>query len=70
MEMDGVMVVEDGGENDIKKRAGKNKEEKKEKDFEEFMDEVERDPKMREKMNLYKDEENIKKLTEKELAKK
>ncbi len=68
--MDGVMVVEDGGENDIKKRAGKNKEEKKEKDFEEFMDEVERDPKMREKMNLYKDEENIKKLTEKELAKK
>ena len=34
------------------------------------MDDIERDPKLREKINLFKDEENIKKLSEKELARK
>lgn len=34
------------------------------------MDDIERDPVLREKINLFKDETNIKNLTEKELARK
>lgn len=34
------------------------------------MDDIERDPLMREKINLYKDDEGIKKLSDKELARK
>lgn len=34
------------------------------------MDDIERDPLMREKINLFKDEENIKKLSQKDLARK
>ena len=34
------------------------------------MDDIERDPVLREKINLFKDEEGIKKLSEKELARK
>jgi len=34
------------------------------------MDDIERDPHLREKINLFKDEENINKLSEKELARK
>lgn len=39
-------------------------------DFEEFMDDIERDPHLREKINLFKNEENINKLSEKELERK
>lgn len=34
------------------------------------MDDIERDPVLREKINLFKDEANIKNLSEKELARK
>jgi len=34
------------------------------------MDDIERDPHLREKINLFKDEENINKLSEKELERK
>lgn len=34
------------------------------------MDDIERDPVMREKINLFKDDDNIKKLSQKDLARK
>ncbi|EGR30265.1 hypothetical protein IMG5_136460 [Ichthyophthirius multifiliis] len=66
MQMDGIMVDEE----DENENTKKNKKKVKNDDFEEFMDDIEKDPKLRENINLYKDEDNIKKLSEKELAKK
>lgn len=71
LQMDGVMVEENADEN--VKKGGKKKivaDQDKERDYEEFLDDIERDPLMREKINLYKNDEGIQKLSEKELARK
>ena len=62
-----VEEAEEDGKKGKKKNTSKYD---KEQDFEDFKDDIERDPKLREKINLFKDEENIKKLSEKELARK
>ena len=59
--MDGV-IVEENKEN-ANKKINKKVVDNKEKDFEEFMEDIERDPMMRDKINLFKDENNINKLS-------
>ena len=61
LEMDGV-IVEENKEN-TNKKVNKKLADNKEKDFEEFMEDIERDPLMRDKINLFKDENNINKLS-------
>lgn len=70
LQMDGVMVEENTEENQKKGKKKNVAEQEKEKDYDEFLDDIERDPIMREKINLYKNDEGINKLTEKELARK
>ncbi|KAL4445929.1 hypothetical protein ABPG74_010921 [Tetrahymena malaccensis] len=70
LQMDGVMVEENTEEANKKNKKKIVSEQDKEQDFEEFMDDIERDPLMREKINLYKNDEGIKKLSDKELARK
>lgn len=71
LQTDGVMVEEkedqDGNKKSKKKIAT---DQDKERDFEDFMDDIERDPVLREKINLFKDEEGIKKLSTKDLVRK
>jgi len=50
----------------VEKKNKTKKHEEDDKDYEEFLDELEENKHMREKINLYKDEGNIKKLDEKE----
>lgn len=70
LQTDGVMVEENMEENNKKGKKKIISEQDKEKDFEDFMDDIERDPLLREKINLFKNDDGIKKLSEKELARK
>lgn len=65
MDIDGVMVDENYTQKKSKKEQIKNDNE-----YEEFLDDLEQNPEMRQKINLYKNEDGIKKLNEKQLQKK
>jgi nonsense-mediated mRNA decay protein 3 len=56
--------MEEEGGNKKKAKANLSKEDD---DYEEFLDDVEKDKDMRKNMVLFRDEDNIAKLTEKEL---
>lgn len=63
LEKDGVIVEEK--EKTKKKEIGKE-----EQDMEDFLNELEHDKNIRKNVNLYRDDENIKKLSAKELKRK
>lgn len=65
LDIDGVMVDENYSQKKNKKEQIKNEDE-----YEEFLDELEQNPDMRQKINLYKNEEAIKRLSKKQLDKK
>ncbi|CAD8182449.1 unnamed protein product [Paramecium octaurelia] len=61
------VMEEEGGE---RKRNQQKKQNDQEEQFEEFLDDVEKDKEMRKNINLYRDEEKIKKLSKEDLKKK
>lgn len=70
LQADGI-IVEENAEDQTKKGKKKGGADiDKQNDFEDFMDDIDRDPVLREKINLFKNEDNIKKLSPKELARK
>ncbi|CAK94395.1 unnamed protein product (macronuclear) [Paramecium tetraurelia] len=61
------VMEEEGGE---RKRNQQKKQNDQEEQFEEFLDDVEKDKEMRKNINLYRDEDKIKKLSKEDLKKK